>query len=546
MNNEQKKLGGGIGAVAAFLTLFACAFAILSHHDGSQPPSAPVDVPVLKPHEIHVTPDDNGGFHVIIKDEHGDEEKLPTGYTPNPEGTQRFLRTLDKPTIREAGPELFRAVPGADKKGVFLYRPLLKQYQTKFGKPWIVGKQAIGDCVSWGWMHGVAICCAVECEIGQSAEFDVPATEAIYGGSRVEASGSPGDGSRPYGGWGDGSYGGAAAKWVHGYGILWRREYPFADLRVYSGQRAKEWGAYGCGGKGDGGKADHAAQEFPVGSVALVRTFDEAAAAIRSGYPVPVCSNQGFSSKRDADGFARASGSWSHCFPAGTLVMMGDGKSQRRIEKLRVGDTIRSHLGNACKVLRTFNRAYSGNMVTLRCGDGRFVRSTADHKFWIHGDWCAAQDLRVGDELSLSYWDFFNQAVVTKQEKILRFKQESAEPGLTVYCLEVEKDHSFIANGYSVHNCMCFIGARIEPRPGLLCLNSWGPAWISGPKFPADQPDGSFWVEKSVADRMLRGEDSFAVSGLRGFPFRDLSNGDWVRVEPRSTPNSETQFALSP
>ena len=80
---------------------------------------------------------------------------------------------------------------------------------------------------------------------------------------------------------------------------------------------------------------------------------------------------------------------------------------------------------------------------------------------------------------------------------------------------------------------MCFIGARFEPRPGLLCLNSWGPSAQSGPKFPEDQPDGSFWVEADVATRMLSGKDSFAVSGIEGFPFRDLDNGDWVLVEPK-------------
>jgi hypothetical protein len=48
-------------------------------------------------------------------------------------------------------------------------------------------------------------------------------------------------------------------------------------------------------------------------------------------------------------------------------------------------------------------------------------------------------------------------------------------------------------------------------------MNSWGADWISGPK-RHDQPDGSFWVDADVAERMLRGQDSFAVSGYEGYP----------------------------
>ena len=41
-------------------------------------------------------------------------------------------------------------------------------------------------------------------------------------------------------------------------------------------------------------------------SVANVRTWEECRAAIRNGYPVLVCSSQGFAMKRDADGFCNA------------------------------------------------------------------------------------------------------------------------------------------------------------------------------------------------------------------------------------------------
>jgi len=69
---------------------------------------------------------------------------------------------------------------------------------------------------------------------------------------------------------------------------------------------------------------------------------------------------------------------------------------------------------------------------------------------------------------------------------------------------------------------MCFIACDDEfKRPGLLCQNSWGSSWGSGPK-RHEQPDGSFWVDADTAEKMLRQEDSFAYSGFIGFPSQSL------------------------
>lgn len=340
-------------------------------------------------------------------------EKIPTaieppaqvgnfGYTPKPEKTQEFLKSLDAPTLPEANPELFkveenpppkkateedlprgRAPPVRGTEPVFLYKAL---YAVSPG--WKVGSQGIGDCVSWGYAHGCDVSLAVDCKLGVSGSWKPAATEAIYGGARVEGAGRP-EGS---GGYSDGSYGAAAAKWLSTKGgVVYRGPFTESpinfgyDLTKYDKSRAKSWGNWGCGGQGDNGKLDKVATDHPVLQVALVRNFTEAAAAISSGYPVPVCSGQGFSSVRDKDGFAAASGSWSHC--------------------------------------------------------------------------------------------------------------------------------------------MCFTGVRYEPRPGLLCQNSWG-AFNSGPKYPDDQPDGSFWVEEKTATRMLSGGDSFALSHIKGFPKRKLKHSE--------------------
>lgn len=250
----------------------------------------------------------------------------------------------------------------------------------------IANGYGVHNCVSWGFAHGADIHLAIMWLAGDSADWKPAATESIYGGSRVEARGVQN------GGWSDGSYGAAAAKWLRDYGLLFRQQYDGVDLSTYSAKRAKDWGYYGNGGQGDDGKLDEVAKRHPVRNVALVSTFDEAAAAIQSGYPVPVCSMVGFEMQRDQDGFARASGSWAHC--------------------------------------------------------------------------------------------------------------------------------------------MCFVGVRYGNRPGLLCLNSWGPTWITGPKWPADMPEGSFWVDKATVNRMLSQRDSFAISGHDGFPFKKLDHAAWVAMPP--------------
>lgn len=60
-------------------------------------------------------------------------------------------------------------------------------------------------------------------------------------------------------------------------------------------------------------------------------------------------------------------------------------------------------------------------------------------------------------------------------------------------------------------------------RPGGLLMNSWGPKWITGGKRHG-QPEGSFFVDADVIDRMVRQQDSWAYSDFEGFPRKEI---DW-------------------
>lgn len=76
---------------------------------------------------------------------------------------------------------------------------------------------------------------------------------------------------------------------------------------------------------------------------------------------------------------------------------------------------------------------------------------------------------------------------------------------------------------------MCFIG--YDNRSGFLCMNSWGPDWVSGPTGPGNPPAGSFYVEESTAARMLGQGDSWAYADQVGFPARNAD--DWFILAPR-------------
>jgi len=199
-------------------------------------------------------------------------------------------------------------------RDTFLYRQMDRAHRARYGQPFKVGRQGIGDCVSWGAMHAVFCAESVDWDTGKIPDAPLmPSTESIYGGSRVEARGRDGSGRSAVGGWSDGSTGWGAARWLRDWGVVYRDQVGGHDLRVYSADKAKQWGAYGNGGQGDGGKLDAVAKRHPCKHVVAVKTWDELVAAVTSGYPVTIASSVGFNSgNRDANGFCAASGTWMH------------------------------------------------------------------------------------------------------------------------------------------------------------------------------------------------------------------------------------------
>lgn len=288
------------------------------------------------------------------------------GWIRDPEAVAAVLQALPQPLFAEAGAALL----DTPERDVFL---------------WDAAKHVIGDhlpahdqdgvgcCVGEGFSSAVEYLQCVEIALGGEPDlFEPICSEAVYALSRVEIGGG-----RLIG---DGSVGAWAARAVCEYGVLPRMRFGAYDLESFDPERARDWGRHGLP---DNLEPD--ARLHPVQTVSLVRSFTEARAAIAHGYPVAVCSDQGFTLERDADGFCLPRGRWGHC--------------------------------------------------------------------------------------------------------------------------------------------MCFIGVTNGRRPGLCCLQSWGPNVPTGPMGLGDPPPWSFWVDAEIADRMLAEGDSWALSAFVGFPARELQ---WV------------------
>ena len=158
----------------------------------------------------------------------------------------------------------------------------------------------VGSCVSFGTAAAVEHLICVQIANGAREEYRDLVQEVIYGGSRVEIGGGRVRG--------DGSVGAWAAKFVTDYGVLPRGVFGRFDLRSYSVARCREFGNAGVPDE-----LEPEARKHPVKAVANVRTWAEARAAVRNGYPLIVCSSQGFAMARDADGFCQPRGVWMHC-----------------------------------------------------------------------------------------------------------------------------------------------------------------------------------------------------------------------------------------
>jgi hypothetical protein len=167
----------------------------------------------------------------------------------------------------------------------------------KFDKNAYNERQTTGDCVSHGTRNAVDVTRAVEIDIDKEREAWIArgATEAIYGARGFS---------------GEGMSCSRAAEFVSKIGgVLLRKNYPgVCDFSKYNGSLGAGWG-----GRGLPDKVLDLANDHQIKTTSLVKTVEEARDALANGYGLAVCSNYGFSSKRDSKGYAKTQGNWGHC-----------------------------------------------------------------------------------------------------------------------------------------------------------------------------------------------------------------------------------------
>lgn len=246
---------------------------------------------------IHVGPNLPGVLHKPPAEVQADEPAThATGWIPRPdmvaEVTDKtpFKRFSDTPAGKAA------ADPDLD---AFLWKAWTKVGRKKLPAP--RNQKTVGSCTGFGITAAIDCCLAIGVSLGHSGEYKDTVQENIYGGLRVQiGKGRLGSGDGGIGAWG--------FQYAKEYGVLPREKVGNYDLTEYSEERCRQWGAQGVPAE-----LLKVAMLHPVKDFVQVKSAEEARKALLSGYPIGVCSNQGFTNTRDADGFARPSGSWAHC-----------------------------------------------------------------------------------------------------------------------------------------------------------------------------------------------------------------------------------------
>jgi len=178
-------------------------------------------------------------------------------------------------------------------------------------KPLPYNQRNIGTCVAVAGKGVIDGENAIAYLMGKMPKPIPVSAESIYGG-RVEVAG------REQSRYGDGWYGVGFAKWVTEVGgQIYEKNYADHNIDLSNGyvvERARDWGQFGNGGRKDGinGPFDAEAQKNKFAKRARVSSLEELDAAMKNYKFVHTCSNIGYDSPRDKDGFCKRRGSWSH------------------------------------------------------------------------------------------------------------------------------------------------------------------------------------------------------------------------------------------
>lgn len=159
----------------------------------------------------------------------------------------------------------------------------------------------------------------------------------------------------------------------------------------------------------------------------------------------------------------------SPCFVPGTLITVKDsiydeGAYKKKIEEIQVGQLVLTHDGTYKRVTEVMSRKYKGKMYSLVNTYYDEVRCTPDHPFYCSlkdndedFTWVPAKDIDIEKHyVKVGYRRKYDGEYDLIDCRFAEMGIYMTDEEIEVYNLEVEDNHSYVANDFVVHNCQDF------------------------------------------------------------------------------------------
>lgn len=135
------------------------------------------------------------------------------------------------------------------------------------------------------------------------------------------------------------------------------------------------------------------------------------------------------------------------CLPGETLILTDRGHVP--IQDIQVGDSVWTHKNRWRPVVNVWDKG-DREVLELRGASGKEIVATPNHRFWAKRDGSGEAEWVRADEMILCRWaKSLPDGDQGFTERVISVKASGSE---RVFDIEVEDDHSFVAEGVVVHN----------------------------------------------------------------------------------------------
>jgi len=177
------------------------------------------------------------------------------------------------------------------------------------------------------------------------------------------------------------------------------------------------------------------------------------------------------------------------CVKGNTKVTCNPNYTSRPIKNIQIGQKILTHKGRFKPVEQVYERKFQGEMIRIEISNFKKIDVTYNHPIFAikkdfkdkKPDFIPAENLREGD-LVLCFEK--EKSSFEPIKKIKRYKFDGI-----VYNLNVEDDHSYVANSFVISNCAAGTGSFLDAQAfrldlpiekfGELALRSKSPTTVS-------------------------------------------------------------------